>query len=74
MAPTPTPDFWPECGYALLSRNDAGWLQPTDAWLRRLLARPELALVDESCRAERALHGSLLQQPTRRVPATELAG
>ena len=38
-----------------------------------MLARPELALVAESCRAERALHRSLLQQPTRRLPVTALA-
>lgn len=73
MTSTPESDFWPECGHAQLQRNDAGWLQPTGAWWRRFLARPELALVDESCRAERALHRSLLQRPTRRVPPTELA-
>ncbi len=66
-------DFWPECGHARLARTEAGWLQPTDAWLRLWLARPELALVDESCRAERQLHRSLLQSPSRPVPATELA-
>ncbi|MDQ2778444.1 MAG: DUF6352 family protein [Pseudomonadota bacterium] len=71
---SPGPDIWPECGYAQLTRNDAGWLQPTEAWWRRFLTRPELALVDESCRAERALHRSLLQQPTRHVHLTELAG
>ncbi|MEO5734254.1 MAG: DUF6352 family protein [Rubrivivax sp.] len=66
-------DFWPDCGHARLARTEAGWLQPTDAWLRLWLTRPELAPVDESCRAERQLHRSLLQSPSRPVPATELA-
>lgn len=67
-------DFWPECGFPLLARTSSGWLQPTDAWLRRLLTRPELQLVEESCRAERTLHRSLQQQPARRVSPIELAG
>ncbi len=66
------PDFWPSCGFRDLQRDPRGWLEPTDAWLRRLLARPELALVAESCRAERALHASLLQAPQRNVPAAEV--
>ena len=67
------PDFWPACGYTLLQPNAQGWLQPTPAWLAAWLARPELALVPESCRAETRLHEALRADPLRPVPAKELA-
>jgi hypothetical protein len=51
-----TLDFWPDCGHHLLQSDERGWLQPTPAYLAAWLARPELALVPESCRAEIALH------------------
>ena len=70
--PSTAVDFWPSCGYADLRRNAAGWLVPTDAWLRRLLARPELALVPESCAAETALHEALHESPGRPVNAAQL--
>ena len=66
-------DFWPACGWARLARDDRGWLRPTDDWLRLFLARPELAPVEESCAAERALHAALLESPTRKVTAERLA-
>lgn len=44
---------------------------PQDAYWRWWLERPELALVDESCEAERALHAALMQAPTR--PVTDAA-
>lgn len=66
------PDLWPECGYRLLAIDPRGWLRPTDDWLRGLLGRPELALVDESCAAECALHEALMQAPQRPVAAAEL--
>lgn len=66
-------DFWPGSGYQALTRNERGWLQPTEAYVRVLLARPELALVPESCAAEVALHGALQAAPLRPVPAAELA-
>jgi hypothetical protein len=66
-------DFWPDSGFTLLQRSPNGWLQPTDAWWRRLLALPELALVPESCAAETALHAALLAAPTRAVADPELA-
>jgi hypothetical protein len=46
---------------------------PAPAWWLHWLARPELALVAESCRAEIALHRRLQREPLRKVPATELA-
>lgn len=42
------------------------------SFLRFLLARPELAPVPESCRAESALHAALLAQPERPVAPAEL--
>lgn len=67
------PDFWPACGYTLLQRSPLGWLQPTPAWLAAWLARPELALVAESCRAEIKLHESLATDPLRPVRPQDLA-
>ncbi len=66
-------DFWPGCGYEHLSHDERGWLRPGDDWWRLFLARPELALVEESCAAERALHAALLEQPTRKVTGERLA-
>ena len=65
-------DFWPHSGLAPLARNERGWLLPTDTFLRHLLARPELALVEESCPAETALHELLRATPARTVPTEEL--
>jgi hypothetical protein len=65
-------DFWPQSGYALLQRDVRGGLVPTDAYVRIFLARPELALVPESCAAEVALHESLQAAPLRPVPPAEL--
>ncbi|MDO8699904.1 MAG: DUF6352 family protein [Rhodoferax sp.] len=66
-------NFWPSCGFTQLERNARGWLVPTEAYLRLFLARPELALVPESCTTERALHAALLASPLRPVTARELA-
>ncbi|HSV55015.1 MAG TPA: DUF6352 family protein [Burkholderiaceae bacterium] len=66
-------DFWPSCGYRQLVRDARNWLQPTDAYLRLFLARPELALLPESCAAERALHATLVAAPSRPVAPAEVA-
>ena len=66
-------DFWSGCGFQTLDRDARGWLPPTDGYLRWLLARPELALVPESCAAEIALHESLKVSPSRVVASAELA-
>jgi hypothetical protein len=65
-------DLWPSAGYAHLQTDANGWLQATPAYVRHLLARPELALVPESCRAERALHRALHDDPWRAVSSAEL--
>lgn len=65
-------DLWPAGGFTHLARTPAGWLQPSDAYLRRTLARPELALVPESCAAERALHAALMASPSRAIAPAQL--
>lgn len=65
-------DIWPGAGYAHLAHNDKGWLLPTPAYIAHSLARPELALVAESCKAERALHRALQADPLRPVTPAEL--
>jgi hypothetical protein len=67
------PDFWPSCGYRLLTKGGDGRLTVTDAFLRRYLARTELSPVPESCRAELTLHDALLANPRRPVAPSELA-
>lgn len=55
-----------------LPRNQRGWLLPTDDYFRGFLARPELAPVPESCRAELILHEALQAFPSRAVTPAEL--
>ena len=74
MTPT-TPSantWWPGSGLGALALDDHGALAPTSAYWRHWLQRPELALVPESCRAEKALHRALLSMPLRPVPASEV--
>ena len=61
------PDLWPHCGYHLLERAADGRLIVTDDYLRFYFSRPELALVPESCDAERVLHQRLLEAPRSEV-------
>jgi hypothetical protein len=65
-------NFWQSSGFDQLSRNARGWLVPSDDYLRLFLARPELALVPESCPAEIALHEALLAAPARQVAPAQL--
>ncbi len=65
-------DFWLACGHTQLQCTPGGWLAPSDAYWRHILARPELALVAESCPAEVALHQALQQAPGAAVPAAAL--
>ncbi len=66
-------DFWPACGWRHLTPDERGWLPPSPAWFVHWLDRPELALVAESCRAERVLHQALRAEPLRAVAEAELA-
>lgn len=66
-------NFWPSCGFDRLQRNAQGWLTVTPDYLRLFLERPELALVPESCKAERQLHQALREDPLRSVSPETLA-
>jgi hypothetical protein len=49
------------------------WLRPDDEFLRGFLTLPELALVAESCAAERQLHERLVAEPACAVAPADLA-
>lgn len=66
-------NYWRQCGYGLLDKTPEGHLVVTDAFLRSLLERPELAPVAESCAGELALHHALLDHPRAEVTAQQLA-
>jgi hypothetical protein len=65
--------IWPACAPAHLHTDAQGWLHPAPGWWQALLQRPELAPVDESCHAERRLHGALCADPLQPVDAARLA-
>jgi len=64
--------FWTACGHPHLTRNARGWLSPTPDYWRLWLQRPELALVPESCQAEKNLHHALLANPLMGVAPAQL--
>jgi hypothetical protein len=66
------PDFWASCGYRLLTVGADGRLTVTDAFLRGMLLRPELAPVPESCAAELALSEKLMATPRAAVSPPEV--
>jgi len=66
-------DFWRASGYHLVRTDAEGRLCPTDDFLRAYLLRPELVPVEESCRAEVALHEALMAEPRLAVPDERLA-
>ena len=65
-------DFWQSSGYQTLQRNDHCWLRVTPDYLRWLLARSELAPINESGPNECALHDALLNDPQRAVSESEI--
>lgn len=72
--PQVSQNLWPSSGYELLDVDANGHLLVTDAYLRHLLLRPEIAPIAESCTNEVALNDALGKEPRRAVPANELAG
>ena len=66
------PDFWPSCGYRLLTVGADGRLTITDDFLRSYLLRPELAPIRESCAAEHAVHDALIASPRHAISAEAL--
>lgn len=65
-------DFWKNSGFHLLKQVEGGHLGVTDEFLRAYLMRPEVRPIDESCDAERALHGLLLENPQKSVSEQEI--
>jgi hypothetical protein len=65
-------DFWITSGYHLLTRDADGNLEVGDELLRAYFMRPELAPVEESCEAERALHAELMENPRLDVDEARL--
>jgi hypothetical protein len=70
--PQVSQNLWPSSGYELLEVDANGHLLVTDAYLRHLLYRPEIAPIAESCSNELALHATLDANPRRTVSADEL--
>lgn len=66
-------ELWPGSGCRHLEVGPDGQLRVTDAYLRHLLDAPELAVVEESCPAERALSAALRADPRLPVDAARLA-
>jgi len=66
-------DFWRSSGFHLLRKMADARLAVTGDFLRAYLRRDELAPVDESCDAERALHAALLDDPQVAVPESRLS-
>lgn len=66
-------ELWPSSGYRLLQRDAQGRMGVTDDFLRAYLTRPEIAPVEESLDAERALHAELLADPRLAVDPARLA-
>jgi len=67
-----TAALWPSCGYGHLQADERGHLTVTDGYLRHFFERPEIAPVEESCSAERALYARLLDNPRLAVPAPDI--
>ena len=63
---------WTACGHQHLARNERGWLRAGPDYWRLWLNRPEMALLPESCKAERRLHQDLLDQPLMQVTPAAL--
>ena len=66
-------DFWLSCGHHLLDRGEDGGLVVTDEFLKAYLARPEIAPLPDACKAERAIHGALLDDPRQPVAPRQIS-
>jgi len=66
-------DFWITSGWHLCDKTDNGLLLAGDDFMAAYFQRPELALVDESCPVEHALHAKLAEQPFAPVSEAELS-
>lgn len=68
-----TSEFWQTSGLDLLSVSEEGRLQPTEAFMRAYIMRPEMQPVEESCDVEIALYDELLEKPGLEVSAQRIA-
>ncbi len=66
-------EFWVSSGHHLTRRTEGGGLGVTDELVLAYLARPELLPPPEACADERDLHASLLREPRRPVPPSQLS-
>ena len=66
-------NYWASSAYSTLAVSPDHQLLVTDDFLRTYMARPELALVPESCPNERALHQRLTDNPRVEVSEAEIA-
>ena len=66
------PQYWTTTPYRHLNVNADHQLVVTDDFLRTYLERPELAVIAESCAAERALHQRLLDNPRASISEAEI--
>ena len=66
-------NYWANSAYSTLAISPDHQLLVTDDFLRTYMARPELALVPESCPNERALHQRLTDNPRVEVSEAEIA-
>ncbi|QWD60493.1 DUF6352 family protein [Polynucleobacter sp. MWH-UH35A] len=66
-------NYWANSAYSTLAVSPDHQLLVTDDFLRTYMARPELALVPESCPNERALHQRLTDNPRVEVSEAEIA-
>lgn len=66
-------NYWANSAYKTLAISPDRQLLVTDDFLRTYMARPELALVPESCPAERALHQRLIDNPRAEVVEADIA-
>lgn len=66
-------NYWANSAYKTLAISPDYQLLVTDDFLRTYMARPELALVPESCSAERTLHQRLMDNPRAEVVEADIA-
>ena len=66
-------NYWANSAYSTLAISPDHQLLVTDDFLRTYMARPELALVPESCPNERALHQRLTDNPRVEVSEAEIS-
>lgn len=65
-------DFWRRSGWHFLDHDSNGMLLPSADYLLAYYNRPELALVEESCDAEKALHAKLTEDPFALIDEAEI--